>query len=124
MNATRDRQVKSLLPWATALLMLASFPASAAGAADEDAQLQLPASFMGALPCPDCADTRAHLDLWPDGTYHLARASTDRPGRDDDLGRWRRDPGRPVLLLYGGREMPLQFEINGPRTLRALDLDG
>ena len=79
---------------------------------------------MGALPCPDCADTRAHLDLWPDGTYHLGRALTDKPGRDDDLGRWRRDPGRPVLLLYGGREMPMQLEVVGPRTLRALDLDG
>ena len=125
MNAPRDRLVKSLLPRATALLMLMSFGALAAGAADDDVQLQLPASFMGSLPCPGCgADARAHLDLWPDGTYHLARASTDRPGRDDDLGRWRRDPGRPVLLLYGGREMPMQLEVVGPRTLRALDLDG
>ena len=124
MNAPRDRLVKSLLPWAAALLMLVSSRALASGVPDDDVQLQLPASFMGALPCPDCADTRAHLDLWPDGSYHLGRALTDKPGRDDDLGRWRRDPGRPVLLLYGGREMPMQFEVVGPRTLRALDLDG
>jgi heat shock protein HslJ len=124
MNAPRDRLVKSLLPWAAALLMLVSSRAPATGATDDDVQLQLPASFVGALPCPDCADTRAHLDLWPDGTYHLGRASTDKAGRDDDLGRWRRDPGRPVLLLYGAREMPMQLGVVGPRTLRALDLDG
>ena len=68
---------------------------------------------------------RAHLDLWPDGTFHLARTFVGKPGRDDDLGRWRLDPARPAgLLLYGGREMPLQFEIIGPRALRALELSG
>ncbi len=88
-------------------------------AVSEAVALQLPASFTGAQPCPDCAGARAHLDLWPDGVFHLRRTFTDQSGHDDDLGRWRRDPGRPVILLYGGREMPLQFEIVSPRTLRA-----
>ena len=88
------------------------------------ADLELPASFIGTLPCHDCPGTRAHLDLWPDGTFHLGRSSTGKASRDDDLGRWRRAPDRPVILLYGGREMPMQLEVIGPRTLRALDLDG
>lgn len=87
-------------------------------------ELQLPASFTGTLPCHDCAGVRAHLDLWPDGVFHLRRTHAGGTERDDDLGRWRRDPGRAVILLYGGREMPLQFELIGPRTLRALDLRG
>ena len=87
-------------------------------------ELLLPASFSGTLPCRDCAGVRAQLDLWPDGVFHLSRAGEGTPERDDDLGRWRRDPGGPVILLYGGREMPLQFEVVGPRTLRALDLNG
>jgi len=86
--------------------------------------LELPASFNGTLPCRDCEGVRAHLDLWPDGVFHLSRTRAGTPERDDDLGRWRRDPGSPVILLYGGREMPLQFEVIGPRTLRALDLYG
>lgn len=86
--------------------------------------MQLPASFSGTLPCTDCAGVRAHLDLWPDGVFHLRRTHVDKPGHDDDLGRWRRDPERPVILLYGGREMPLQLEVIGPRRLRALDLAG
>jgi len=88
------------------------------------ADLELPASFIGTLPCHDCPGTRAHLDLWPDGTFHLGRSSTDKASRDDDLGRWRRAPDRPVILLYGGREMPMQLEVIDPRTLRALDLNG
>lgn len=86
--------------------------------------LELPASFNGTLPCRDCEGVRAHLDLWPDGVFHLSRAGAGTPDRDDDLGRWRRDPGSPVILLYGGREMPLQFEVVDPRTLRSLDLYG
>jgi heat shock protein HslJ len=86
--------------------------------------LELPASFNGTLPCRDCEGVRAHLDLWPDGAFHLSRAGEGTPDHDDDLGRWRRDPGSPVILLYGGHEMPLKFEVVGPRTLRALDLYG
>ena len=87
-------------------------------------QLALPASFTGTLPCGHSHATRARLDLWPDGTFHLGREASDEPGCDDDLGRWRRDAGRAAILLYGGREMPLQLEIVGPHTLRALGIDG
>ena len=113
----------ALLPWlaATAILVVG---AAQAQLRDESPLVQLPASFTGTLPCADCPGSSAHLDLWPDGVFHLSRIHGDRPERDDELGRWRRDPGRPVILLYGGREMPLQFEVLGPRELRALDLDG
>lgn len=121
----RDTKVKAPWAWGTLLAVLVACLAPAAHASDPGIQLTLPASFVGTLPCPACgADARAHLDLWPDGTYHLNRTATDKSGRDDDLGLWRRDPGRPVLLLYGGREMPMEFEIVGPRALRALALDG
>ena len=99
-----------------------AMPASTRPAGDH--ALDLPASFTGMLPCPDCTAIRAQLDLWPDGVFHLNRSREGTPQRDDDLGRWRRDPGSPVILLYGGREMPLQFEVVGPRGLRALDLSG
>lgn len=85
---------------------------------------ELPASYLGVLPCSDCDGVRAQLDLWPDGVFHLQRTYVGKSGRDDDRGRWRRDPIRPVLFLYSGREMPLQLEIVGPRTLRPLDLHG
>jgi heat shock protein HslJ len=94
--------------------------------------LRLPASFRGDLPCADCEAIRHHLDLWPDQVFHLHRVWLGRPDgrggeRDfsvDDLGRWRVDPARNALILQGGAEPPLQFEIRGPDRLRALDRQG
>ncbi|MGL1835127.1 type II toxin-antitoxin system RelE/ParE family toxin [Rhodocyclaceae bacterium SMB388] len=43
---------------------------------------------------------------------------------DGDMGRWRVDSWRNALVLQGGREMPLQFEIVGPDRLRLLDIMG
>jgi uncharacterized lipoprotein NlpE involved in copper resistance len=110
-----------LLAAAAVLLGCRSTPAHGEQA---DSTLPLPATFTGTLPCRDCAGIRAQLDLWPDGVFHLGREGAGTPDRDDDIGQWRRNPGSAVILLYGGREMPLQFEVIGPRTLRALDLHG
>lgn len=86
--------------------------------------LDLPATFKGDLPCADCEGIRYHLDLWPDGVFHLRRTWLGTPGVEDDRGRWRKDPLRPVIFLYGGQEMPLQFEVKGPNEIRQLDLQG
>src|SRR6056297_560224 len=88
------------------------------------AGLELPATFTGTLPCADCPGIRHQLNLWPDGVFHLRREWLGRDGSESDLGRWRLDPSRDAILLYGGREMPLQFEVKGPRTLRQLDIQG
>ena len=99
---------------------------AADSAADPSAHaLQLPATFRGVLPCADCGGVRYHLDLWADGVFHLRREWLDPKSIvRDDIGRWSFDPKRPALLLRGGAEMPLQFEILGPRRLRALDMSG
>ena len=86
--------------------------------------LRLPASFLGDLPCADCEGVRFHLDLWPDRVFHLQREWIGKQMVRGDVGRWSVEPGRQVLLLQGGAEMPLQFEILGPDRLRQLDLAG
>lgn len=88
------------------------------------AGLALPATYAGTLPCADCPGIRYRLNLWPDGVFHLHREWLDRDFEDSDIGRWRKDPARDAILLYGGREMPLQFAVEGPRTLRQLDVQG
>ena len=118
---TRTRVLLCSLAAATVLLGCRSTPVQGEPA---ESTLQLPATFTGTLPCRDCAGIRAQLDLWPDGVFHLGREGEGTPDRDDGLGRWRRDPGSAVILLYGGHEMPLQFEVIGPRALRALDVHG
>lgn len=88
------------------------------------AGLELPATFAGTLPCADCPGIRYRLNLWPDGVFHLQREYLEKDFTDDDIGRWRKDPARNAILLYGGREMPLQFSVEGPRSLRQLDVSG
>ncbi len=87
--------------------------------------LRLPATFAGDLPCADCEAVRYHLDLWPDQVFHLRRVWVGpKNSVRDDLGRWQVDPGHNALVLRGGAEMPLQFEIKGANRLRLLDLRG
>lgn len=86
--------------------------------------LRLPATFVGSLPCADCESVRWHLDLWLDQAYHLRRSWVGRDLERDELGRWRVDPGRNALVLYGAAEMPLQFDILAPDRLRLLDTVG
>ena len=124
MNASFGRRARTLLPLLVVTVFQAGCQAPAAQGGGTESVLELPASFTGTLPCNDCPGIPAQLDLWPDGVFHLSRAGEGTPDRDDDLGRWRRDPGSPIVLLYGGREMPLQFEVVGPRTLRTLDVYG
>lgn len=86
--------------------------------------LRLPATFRGDLPCADCEAIRHHLDLWPDQVFHLHREWVGRNLVRGEVGRWRVDPSRQALILYGGGEMPLQFEIQGPDRIRLLDQAG
>jgi uncharacterized lipoprotein YbaY/heat shock protein HslJ/uncharacterized lipoprotein NlpE involved in copper resistance len=88
--------------------------------------LWLPASFTGTLPCADCEGIRHHLDLWPDQTFHLSREWLGRetPLREDTLGRWSADAARGALVLQGAGDTPMQWQITGPDSLRALALDG
>jgi len=88
------------------------------------AGLKLPATFKGTLPCADCEGIRYHLDLWPDGVFHLRQTYLGTPVIADDRGRWRKDSNRAVISLYGGGETPRQFEVKGPHTIRLLDQQG
>ncbi len=87
-------------------------------------ELRLPATFRGDLPCADCEAIRHHLDLWADRVFHLRREWRGKGLVRDDIGRWDYDPARRALVLRGGAEMPLQFEILAPDRIRALDKEG
>lgn len=88
--------------------------------------LRLPATFTGILPCADCDGIAHHLDLWPDQTYHMRRVGQGKAPllTRDEVGQWYVDAARGALVLHGAAEMPLQWEIQGPDRLRALDMQG
>ena len=90
----------------------------------DSAGLKLPATFRGTLPCADCEGIRYHLDLWPDGVFHLRQNYLGTSVVADNRGRWHKDPSRAVILLYGSHEKPIQFEVKGSDTIRLLDQQG
>lgn len=120
---------QSLLFSALSLVICGTFLAQSAIASEptpDSYGLELPQSFSGVLPCADCDGIRHHLDLWDDGVFHLRREwlKGDEALVRDDLGRWEPVSERPALVLRGGAEAPLIFDVTGPAKLRATDIDG
>jgi uncharacterized lipoprotein YbaY/uncharacterized lipoprotein NlpE involved in copper resistance/heat shock protein HslJ len=86
----------------------------------------LPATFLGVLPCADCAGIEYHLDVMPDRSYAL-RTRYLGGGEErsfDDIGSWALSSDGITLALKGGREAPVFFSIEDGDTLRKLDLMG
>ena len=113
-------------PFVTAAT-LSLLPVLQAGAAPPpvaDGRPAIPATFGGDLPCPECAAVRWHLDLLEGDGYELRREWVGRERRRDEVGRWRYDPARSVIVLYGAAEMPLDLEVLGPDRLRVVDTVG
>jgi copper homeostasis protein (lipoprotein) len=86
---------------------------------------ELPASFVGDLPCADCEGIRYLLNLFSDQSYFL---STTYLGKADDatsydIGSWTLSSDRRILVLKGRREAPLMFGIKEASALRMLDLE-
>ena len=82
----------------------------------------LPASFVGDLPCADCTALRHHLILDSEGGYILSRTyvgKSDKPVRESGL--WTSADGR--IELARGSERTF-LEIRDQNTLRFLDKQG
>ena len=77
-------------------------------------------------PVADCAGIRYQLDLFPDQAFYLRQTYLGRgPDHDFDLiGGFLITADGQTLLLYGGREAPLQFRIESRDRLSQLDLEG
>jgi uncharacterized lipoprotein YbaY/heat shock protein HslJ/uncharacterized lipoprotein NlpE involved in copper resistance len=100
-------------------------PSSAPDAAAPVALTDLPASFVGDLPCADCSGIRYHLVLFPDHAFYLRLTALGRNGEAalDEIGMWSVSPDGGKLMLHGGRDVT-QFAIADAKTLRKLDLQG
>lgn len=83
----------------------------------------LPASFAGELPGAG-GPVRWQIDLLPGGRYQLRQTYPNRPepNRFDDLGRYTLEGRR--LTLLGGRDAPVQLELQDDGALRMLDRQG
>jgi len=86
----------------------------------------LPASFIGELPCADCAGIRYHVNLFSDRVYFLRTTYIGRAdgATSDDIGSWVVSSDRGTVILKGGRKTPVVFRIKDENTLRMLDVEG
>jgi len=86
----------------------------------------LPASFIGELPCADCAWIRYQVNLFPDRAFFSRMTYLGRSddGNFDDIGSWVLSSDRSTIILKGGRDAPAMFRIKDANTLRMLDVEG
>lgn len=118
--------MKSWLLWLT---LLSSTGALAQAGGSESATNiptiePLPASFVGELPCADCAAIHYQIDLFEDQVFYLRMTYAGKDQQFDDIGRWTLSPDGTRLTLNGGRDAPAQWAIQDQATLRKLDLEG
>ncbi len=85
----------------------------------------LPATFVGTLPCAECEGIRYHLNLFGDDVFMLRTTRLGRNGATvDELGSWTLSSDRKIVVLKGRNDVPLLFELTGPGTLGRLSADG
>ncbi len=86
---------------------------------------ELPATFIGTVPCADCEGIRVHLNLFADDSFFLRTTRLGKAGAiSDDLGSWTFSSDRRLIVLKGRGETLHIFEITAPGTLRELNGDG
>jgi copper homeostasis protein (lipoprotein) len=87
---------------------------------------ELPATFVGTLPCADCEGIRYQLNLFADDSFFLRMTYVGKKAEPvDDLGSWAVSSDRRVLVLKGRADRPEEmFAIPSPGVLRKLDVDG
>jgi copper homeostasis protein (lipoprotein) len=86
----------------------------------------LPASFIGELPCADCPGIRYQINLFPDRAFFSRMTYLGR-GDDadsDDIGSWVVSSDRGTIILKGTREPAAMLKIKDANTLRMLDIEG
>jgi heat shock protein HslJ len=85
---------------------------------------ELPASFIGTMPCADCPGIRYQVNLLPDHTFVSRMTYLERKSQFDDYGSWQFAGDGTTLVLQGQRGARQQFSLRDATTLRNLDANG
>ena len=82
----------------------------------------LPATFIGDLPCADCAGIRHQLQLFPDTTFFLRMEYLGKgdSAKYDDIGMWAVSRNPDTLVLFGNAPAPVKLGVRDANTLRKL----
>lgn len=87
--------------------------------------VNLPATFVGTLPCADCEGIRYQLNLFADDSFVARMTYVGKSVTPiDDMGSWALSSDRRVLVLKGQGTGVDLFGMTGPGVLRRLDAEG
>jgi copper homeostasis protein (lipoprotein) len=120
------RKIRTEVGWLTVILLgFASAGHAQTSSQDgEPALRDLPATFVGMLPCADCPGIRYRVDLRQDHTFSSSMTYEERNASFVDGGKWEMaDDGR-VLVLHGSHDATSKFKLIDADTLRQLDGEG
>ena len=88
---------------------------------------ELPATYVGVLPCADCEGIKHKLNVRPDQVFHLRLQYLGKgAGKGDifdELGVWELSQNGDTLTLHRTIGIPFRFLVRGPDVLSKLDLD-
>ncbi len=119
------RNIRTEVGWITVLLLgFASAEAAPSSAGQESALPDLPASFVGTMPCADCPGIHYQLDLKPDHTFSSHMTYQERDATFNDSGRWELANNGKTLVLQGKGKVSAKFSVRDTDTLRRLDVNG
>ncbi len=85
---------------------------------------ELPGSWLGDLPCADCAGTRHQLDLFSDGVFHLRIEYLGEERSFDQVGEWTLADEDRLLVLDPAGPAPMRLRLLPEDGLRMLDREG
>ena len=87
------------------------------------ALLDLPASFVGTLPCADCPGVHYQVNLLADHSFVSRMSYEERKGNFEERGTWQLANEGKVLILQGSKARE-QFALLDLDTLRRLNANG
>ncbi len=84
----------------------------------------LPATFIGHLPCADCPGIIYQINLLSDHTFSSRMVYQERNNSFDQQGIWEMSKDNGILTLKAAHGRPQQFSLPDAQTLRQLDANG
>lgn len=124
-HATRPKiPCMTFAKWSFAAVLSVAFLFAGLSRAQTPSITNLPATFIGTLPCADCPGIVYQINLLPDRTFVSRMTYQERNNSFDEHGSWEISKNGKILMLKAARGRPQQFSIPDADTLRQLDANG
>ena len=125
---------KNILYFLFMVILMAGCASQKADVVDSGSQnqgrgfpIQLPATFVGKIDCPECDFVKIDLNLRPDHLYQLRKTwyvEGEIIKSEAQMRKWRFDEKDNLIILGKGKGALKTYSIKDAETLNFLDLEG